>query len=351
MWSGTIDVMERLLLHNKHISSLSLVRIFPDISTLYQKFMTLYSRLFYTSDGVCRERQMYCKTVRRAKKELNSKPADWVLMIAEHCLTKEFARDKKYACYIDTDFPMMAKLDANRGKMGYDYYIKNYDRYTRTSYELMDLIFTQNEWTRLSIIDRFQLDPQKVVNVRFGVNIKPLDGEKNYDNELLLIVLREHNAKVKGLDILVEALPLIRAERPNVRLAVVGNDIYNGVEGVDTYVGYPREKTQELFRESTLYVMPSRSEPNGITYLEALCNKTPFVALNRFATKEFSNSGEWSFLCETESVKELATTVLDALSNKSRLKAMGEKGQQFVLDNYRWEQVVDRMCNEMKRSL
>ncbi len=351
LWSGTIDILERLLSQHKSVSSISSLGIFPDMTEIYRKLVVLYARLFYRSDGICRERQMYYKTLRKAKKGLNSKQADWVVMIAEHCMTADFDKSKKYACYIDTDFPMMAALDANRGKPGYNYYLRNYDKYTRTSYENMDLIFTQNEWTRLSIIDRFQLDPKKVKNIRFGVNIKPLQEEKDYSKDLLLIVLRPFNAKVKGLDILIEALPIIRESNPNVRLAVVGNDTYKDVEGVDTYVGFPREKTQELFRDATLYVMPSRSEPNGITYLEALCSKAPFVALNRFATKEFSNNGEWSFLCESESPQELADKVLEALSDKKRLKEMGEKGQKFVVDNYKWEKVVDDMCNYMQGGL
>ena len=272
-------------------------------------------------------------------------------MVAEHCLTNKFPRDRKYACYIDTDFPVTARLDYASNKLGFNYYVSHYDKYTAMSYERMDVIFTQNEWTRQSVIKRFNLSPGKVINVRFGVNVEPYKGNKDYSKNLLLIVLRQYNAKTKGLDLLVNALPLIRNTYPYVKLAVVGNDEYRRIEGVETYVGYPRSKTKELFREATLYVMPSRNEPNGITYLEALCNKTPFVALNRFAAPEFSNNGEWSFLCNGNSPEDLAGTVIDALSDKARLKAMGEKGQKFVLDNYSWDKTVAEMCKVMEDRL
>lgn len=90
--------------------------------------------------------------------------------------------------------------------------------------------------------------------------------------------------------------------------------------------------------------MPSRNEPNGITYLEALYNKTPFVALNRFSTPEFSNNGKWGFLCNSENPEDLADVVIEALSDKERLKTMGIEGQQFVKENYNWEKTVSEMC-------
>lgn len=54
--------------------------------------------------------------------------------------------------------------------------------------------------------------------------------------------------------------------------------------------------------------MPSRNEPNGITYLEALANKTPFVALNRYAAPEFAGYGEWSF-CVIKNLPKLFQTL------------------------------------------
>lgn len=351
LWSGTIDVFEKLFPKQKNIIVIKWVKIFPNISYFYQKMLVLYTKIFYTSNGICREKQMYSKTVRTAICNLNGIKADWVLMVAEHCLNDKFPLDKKYACYIDTDFPVTAKMDYSAGKPGFNYYISNYDKYTSESYRKMNVIFTQNEWTRRSIIKRFNINPENVINVRFGVNIEPYNGVKDYNKNLLLIVLRQFNAKVKGLDILIKALPKIRNKYPNTKLAIVGNDEYKGVEGVDVYVGFPREKTKELFKQATLYVMPSRNEPNGITYLEALCNKTPFVALNRFSTPEFSNNGEWSFLCDKENPDDLANVVIEALSDKVRLEEMGIKGQRFVMNNYKWEKTISEMCNIMEERL
>lgn len=249
---------------------------------------------------------------------------------------------------MDADFEEVMKTDVNRTKPLFNFYLNYYHRKAGMAYRRQNLIFTQNEWTRQSLMRKFGLAPEKIINVGFGINLKTYEGEKLYDNDLLLIVLRQYNAKVKGLDLLVEALSIVRKRCPNVRLAIVGNEQYKGVDGVDCYVDTSREKTIELFQKATLYVMPSRNEPNGMTYLEALCNKTPFVALKRFATPEFSGNGRWSFLCEKEDAHQLADIIVDAMSDKARLKMMGELGQQYVKNTFRWEKVVDKMYSAMK---
>ena len=73
-----------------------------------------------------------------------------------------------------------------------------------------------------------------------------------------------------------------------------------------------------------------------------------FSALKRFATPEFSGNGRWSFLCEKEDAHQLADIIVDAMSDKARLKMMGELGQQYVKNTFRWEKVVDKMYSAMK---
>ena len=75
------------------------------------------------------------------------------------------------------------------------------------------------------------------------------------------------------------------------------------------------------------------------------------IDFNRFATPEFSNNGEWGFLCDSESPNELADTIIEALSDKRRLREMGKRGQAFVIENYKWEKTVYEMCKAMEEHL
>ena len=52
--------------------------------------------------------------------------------------------------------------------------------------------------------------------------------------------------------------------------------------------------------------------------------------------------------CVKKKMPKNCLTIIDALSDKERLKEMGEHGQLYVQATYRWEKVVDKMCNAMK---
>lgn len=285
---------------------------------------------------------------KKTHKVLKQSEADVVLFIDQHCIGKGVDPSKRYYCYLDSVFPPVFERLENPSpwqRMVMKRYIKN----DIQSLRQMSGIFTANQWVKDYLVKEYGIQEQLIHNVRCGANISPLNEEKDYSRHLLLIVLRQNTKWRKGLPLLLDALPLVRKEIPDTRLAVVG---CSGEEqdGVDYYDGFPRSKTVELFHESTLYVMPAQWEPLGLTYLEALANKTPIVGLNRFAVPEFSGNGKYGFVVEETDPKHLADVLIDALKDEERLKKMGEEGQRFAIQNYEWDKTVgmieDIICKE-----
>ncbi|WP_035254528.1 glycosyltransferase family 4 protein [Desulfatiglans anilini] len=278
----------------------------------------------------------------------NDKPPDFLLFISDYYIPDRLRGYTKYAAYFDSFLKEQFKYmdDARWGK---DWFFRGYEKSNQAQLERMTLIFTQNEWTRQCIISEYGIPGARIHNVGFGINVTPFDGEKDYDKELLLIVQRKGTEKYKGLLLLLDAFKILKRRQTKVRLAVVGTQLPDKLDGVEYFYNFPRSKTVELFRASTLYVMPALHEPNGITYLEALANKTPIVGLNRFAVPEFSGNGKWGFMADDGAPEELADVIYKALSDKNRLQEMGLKGQQFVLSRYRWDLVVNQMLKEMQK--
>lgn len=275
---------------------------------------------------------------------------DVVLFVAEHYLLHKYDSEVKYALYTDADsLERLPFLTSNKQrKIGKSWFLQRYCNITEKSLNHLNHIFTQNEWTRDALIKKFQLSENKVINVGFGINVDPYIGIKNYDNDLLLILVRKGYERDKGLFELVEAFKILRSLRPNVRLAIVGTDIIKNVSGITCYYNEPREVTLDLYKQSSLYVLLNICEPNGISYLEALANKTPIVGLDRFAFPEFSGYGRWGFILK-ETVPEYIAYILDdALSDKQRLQRMGEEGQAYVLERFRWDKVINRMLDILK---
>jgi glycosyltransferase involved in cell wall biosynthesis len=93
----------------------------------------------------------------------------------------------------------------------------------------------------------------------------------------------------KGHDILIRSLPALLKKHPKLRLAVVGNPFKDyatgfrkladklGVGGAIDWTGFRRDIPQVMAALDVLAV-PSRSEPFGLTAVEALAVGTPVVA-------------------------------------------------------------------------
>ena len=212
----------------------------------------------------------------------------------------------------------------------------------------IDLLFCQNEWTARCYSLTCKVPKSKIFNVHFGVNLKLYDGDKDYLQHRMLIVLRKGKERLKGCTLLLKAMPLIREVYNDAVLDIVGTDYGANVEGVVCHYNQPRSTTIELFKQATLYVMPSHNEPNGVTFLEGLACKAPIVGLNRYAFPEFCGYGEWGFIVEEETPECLAKTVCEAFSNPGRLYAMGINGQKYVEENFIWSKTSERMIELMR---
>ena len=347
IWSGTPSTIFRKMeqIENVQITTadMELPRGFRGL--YYHSLCSVFFFMYHTHDFLLRP--IFGCILRHIFKKIGKQ--DYTLQINDYYIPDFLRKYGKHAIYIDAHRPDWWKeLCKGDKRILRDTYTKDFNHATKKSLLNADLIFTQNEWTRQGMIRDFGINPDIIFNVRFGVNLQPLFEEKDYSKNMMLIVLREGFEEPKGLNLLLKAFPLVRKQVKNVELAVVGSSVGKGIEGVTNYVNQPREVTVKLFKECTLYVMPALAEPNGITYLEALANKVPIVGLNRYALPEFTGNGEWGFLCENEEPKELANVIVKALSDKIRLKGMGEKGQKFVIENYNWDMVIANMINLMK---
>lgn len=240
-------------------------------------------------------------------------------------------------------YPYSIKCNTWKGKIFHCFLVNPEDKHFKS----MTHIFTQSDWVRDYLIDNLKYPSAQVEKVGFGLNVKLLEVEKDYSKDLLLIVLRRGNEKLKGLCLLLEAFKKVKEQVPSAKLAVVGTD-GETQDGVTYYYNQPRATTVELFKQATLYVMPALNEPNGQTYLEGLANKAPIVGLNRFAFPEFCGHGKYGYICQHEDADELASLLISALRNKDELKQKAEAGYLYVATlDYNWHDIVKRFIEVM----
>lgn len=234
---------------------------------------------------------------------------------------------------------------------------KALDRERRT-FDSLDVIFTMSDWLRESIITDAVQDPGKVVTVGTGANINiPASPpqRKLSPPRFLFVGMRFER---KGGSYLLEAFDLVRKERPDAELWIVGpEEPLGNQEGVRWFGRIDRSRPageaeiRRLYTEATAFVMPSVFEPAGIVFLEAMAYALPCVGSNCCAMPEFIAHAESGLLARRADSEDLAAQLLALASAPERAQEMGLEGYRRLTGRFTWEHVARRMVTEMEARL
>lgn len=161
----------------------------------------------------------------------------------------------------------------------------------------------------------------------------------------------------KGVDVWLDALPVVLARHPNLYAVFAGRDAYVGgrpfvevareraPEIWDRLVFLPHVPHPDLFSviaAAQLVVLPSRWENLANACLEAMSLGKVVVATTGCAFGEMIDHGTNGFLVPPGEAGPLATTVSDALDDVDRLRAMGEAAAKRAAD-FDLERMVERL--------
>lgn len=149
--------------------------------------------------------------------------------------------------------------------------------------------------------------------------------------------------ETKGVDLLLQAWPLVEERVPGARLSIVGDgpglerlrrhSRRLGVNGSVAFMGaVPRSRVRDLLDESRLLVLPSRSEGLGRVAIEALARARPVVASEVGGIPEVIEDGVTGRLVPPGDPRALAEAVAGLLRDREAGAAMGERGRHLVLD-------------------
>ena len=157
----------------------------------------------------------------------------------------------------------------------------------------------------------------------------------------------------KGVEYLIEALPMIRPQETVLWLA--GEGEYRptlermaeelGVKERVRFLGKVEQPDlAALYRRSAALVAASfANETFGMALCEAMACGTPVVASNFGGFREVVQHGVTGYLTRPQDPRDIADKVNKLLANPDRAKAMGEAGRRFVEANFSWRAVADRV--------
>jgi phosphatidyl-myo-inositol alpha-mannosyltransferase len=158
----------------------------------------------------------------------------------------------------------------------------------------------------------------------------------------------------KGLQILLDALPIIARFIPDVRLLIAGpgdgdeliKKLDIGLRNRVVFLGFLTEQEKASFLKSiTVYVAPNTGgESFGIILTEALSAGTPVVASDIPAFQAVLENGDAGLLFKNGDSPDLAKVLIGLLRDEQLQQNLSSKGK-LSSQKYDWQVVADQILS------
>ena len=220
------------------------------------------------------------------------------------------------------------------------------------SCKLADAIVANSKYMKTKLETFYGVDPDKIVVIPNGIDLTMFTG---HSNKLLLqgdpsILFLGYPGRMKGVDILLQAIASLKSELPDMRLHLVGwaqessdQEMVNklGIEKFVVFHGGVSHKMVPLyFRSADICVFPSRHEGFPLTVLEAMASGTPIIASNIDIFRDVLNEGERGLLFDLADPSTLANSILALYRNLPLRRKLSQAALRLV-PKYSWENIAD----------
>lgn len=209
----------------------------------------------------------------------------------------------------------------------------------RAGMEAADRVITVSNLTRNIVINKYGIPPEKVVTVHNAVRFSDAEGEevpRGLDDKIVTFLGRI--TYQKGPDYFVEAAAKVLKRAPNVRFVMAGSgDMMNhvvrrvaklGISDRFHFTGFLKgPEVNRMFAMSDVYVMPSVSEPFGISPLEAMKSNVPVIISKQSGVAEVL---DYALKVDYWDVDALADAIYALVTYPALARMFSRKGHEEV---------------------
>ncbi len=222
----------------------------------------------------------------------------------------------------------------------------------RAGMQAADRVIAVSNLTRNIVIEKYGIPPQKVVTVHNAVRFADdaREEERNVPDKIVTFLGRI--TYQKGPDYFVEAAAKVLKRVKNVRFVMAGSgDMMNhiirrvaklGIADRFHFTGFLRgDDVRKMFALSDVYVMPSVSEPFGISPLEAMRSNVPVIISKQSGVAEVL---DYAIKVDYWDVDALADAIYGLISYPVLAKMSSQRGLKEVI-NLKWEDAAAEIAN------
>lgn len=252
--------------------------------------------------------------------------------------------------FIYSDLTILANLYYPGGRAWVDRW-RECLPYERRTLQEARLIFTMSDHVTRSLIEQYGVDPSRVLRVNGGCNVAPIRRADPARFEKKRIVFIGVDWERKGGPELLAAFRRVRRRHPEATLTILGCTPRVRDPGVRVIGFTPPDTVKEFLEQATVFCMPSKREPFGIAYLEAMQAGLPVIGSRFGAAPDFILSGQTGYTVDPTNVEELACRLEEVVANPETARRLGENGRALVEAQYTWERTQRAMWNAIQAAL
>ncbi len=163
----------------------------------------------------------------------------------------------------------------------------------------------------------------------------------------------------KGLEYLIEAVPIIKKQLPNINVIIAGNGDfakYNSLikspenfEIINEFI--PDERVAELFQRASVVVLPYiEGSQTGIIPI-ASSFKKPAISTNVGSIPEIIEDGVTGYIVPPKNADLLADSIIKILKDATLRKQMGEKAYEKMEKELSWDTIAKNIVPIYKNLL
>ena len=213
--------------------------------------------------------------------------------------------------------------------------------------DVADHIFTVSDLTRDIVIHRYHINPAKITTIHNAV--EPISKEieeieARHSTKEKVVTFLGRITMQKGPEYFVEAAYRVLQKTQNVRFVMAGSgDMMNkmirhvafrNISDKFHFTGFLRgENVYKMLKSSDVYVMPSVSEPFGISPLEAMQVGVPTIISKQSGCAEILDNAIKVDYWDIEGMADAIYSIISYPTMSDFLKSEGKK----EVDEIKWE--------------
>ncbi len=204
-----------------------------------------------------------------------------------------------------------------------------------------DSIITVSNFTKSQVVEHYGVDPSKIQVVHNAVDLKEDSfgrGSSQFSKTDKIVLFLGRITIQKGPEHFLWTAKRVLEKMPDVKFVVAGSGDMErymieksaemGISRNMMFTGFLRgSDIDHAYRMADVYVMPSISEPFGITPLEAMMHGTPTIISKQSGVSEVVSH---SLKVDFWDIDEMANKILAILSYPGLSETMRENGYQEV---------------------